>query len=70
MLSEYERQKLRELLAGRGMLSLGAVVQDKEARMEAKPKKYWIGDVSKTDDFGDLIKEDVHRWCHVHGPWA
>lgn len=70
MLSEHERQKLRELLAGSGMLSLGAVVQDKEARMEAKPKKYWIGDVSKTDDFGDPIKEVFIDGATVHGPWA
>ena len=33
-------------------------------------KKYWIGKVSSTDDFGGAIVDVFYDAKTIHGPWA
>ena len=65
MLSDYERQKLRELLDGQGALSIGAVMKEK-----VKAKRYWMGDVGQYDDFGRVIEDEFIDGVTFGGPWA
>ena len=70
MCESHTKREVTKMVKGKAM-SVGAVIAHKHnSSLGEKPKRYWLGPMNRTDDFGYPIRNIFIDGKTKQGPWA